>query len=539
MGSGQSPAEPTPREGEPGPSSSAGAAYRGCRSGESWLRSARLRSVPFRSVPFRSVPLRLAASRAGNGSAGTAAASGAWSHRPRRLHRPGEEPPPPRRGEAGSALRRPLAELSGTTGGRPGPRHGRRVAAAAATGRPRGAARRNTGDWAGPSARRPQLPPAQVPAWWHRGEPAGPAGSAGYRARAAPALGDGLRRFLTGYYWALFDGHGGPEAAIIASNYLHYCIKQKLEEVVGGITEAQPPMHLSGRCVCDSDPQFVEEKHIHAQDLVVGALENAFQECDEVIGQEMEATNQTGGCTALAALYFQGKLYVANAGDSRAVLVLKDNVVPMSCEFTPETERQRIQHLAFLFPKLLGGEFTRFEFPRRLKGDDVGQKVLYRDYFMEGWGYKTVEKADLKYPLVHGHGKQARLLGTLAVSRGLGDHQLEVIDTNIEVKPFLSCIPKVKVFDFALHDIKEDDVLIMATDGLWDVLCNKEVAHMVRSFLEENRTDPHRFSKLAKCLVCRARGKKRGHQWMLDDNHEASYDDISVFVIPLHNRDEN
>ncbi|NWI62134.1 PPM1M phosphatase, partial [Todus mexicanus] len=250
-------------------------------------------------------------------------------------------------------------------------------------------------------------------------------------------------QFLTGSYWALFDGHGGPDAAIIASNYLHYCIKQKLEEVVGGITEARPPMHLSGRCVCDSDPQFVEEKHIHAEDLVVGALENAFQECDEVIGQEMEATNQTGGCTALAALYFQGKLYVANAGDSRAILVLKDDVVPMSCEFTPETERQRIQHLAFLFPKLLDSEFTRFEFPRRLKGDDVGQKVLYRDYFMEGWGYKTVEKADLKYPLVHGHGKQARLLGTLAVSRGLGDHQLKVIDTNIEVKPFLSCIPKV------------------------------------------------------------------------------------------------
>ncbi|XP_072203187.1 protein phosphatase 1M [Excalfactoria chinensis] len=346
-------------------------------------------------------------------------------------------------------------------------------------------------------------------------------------------------QFLTAYYWALFDGHGGPEAAIIASNYLHYCIKQKLEEVVGAITEAHPPMHLSGRCVCDSDPQFVEEKHIQAEDVVVGALENAFQECDEVIGQEMEATNQTGGCTALATLYFQGKLYVANAGDSRAILVLKDTIVPMSSEFTPETERQRLQHLAFLFPKLLDGEFTRFEFPRRLKGDDVGQKVLYRDYFMEGWGYKLVEKADLKYPLVHGHGKQARLLGTLSVSRGLGDHQLKVIDTNIEVKPFLSCIPKVNVFDFALHDIKEDDVLIMATDGLWDVLCNEEVAHMAKSFLAENRTNPHRFSELAKSLVCRARGKKRGHQWMLDESQEASYDDISVFVIPLHNRVED
>lgn len=51
---------------------------------------------------------------------------------------------------------------------------------------------------------------------------------------------------------------------------------------------------------------------------------------------------------------------------------------------------------------------------------------------------------------------------------------------------------QVNVFDFALHDIKEDDVLIMATDGLWDVLCNDEVAHVVRSFLAENRTDSQR-----------------------------------------------
>uniref|UniRef100_A0A8C8RK38 Protein phosphatase, Mg2+/Mn2+ dependent 1M n=1 Tax=Pelusios castaneus TaxID=367368 RepID=A0A8C8RK38_9SAUR len=253
----------------------------------------------------------------------------------------------------------------------------------------------------------------------------------------------------------------------------------------------------------------------------------------------MEATNKTGGCTALAALYLQGKLYVANAGDSRAILVRKQSIVPLSSEFTPETERQRIQQLAFFYPKLLADEFTRFEFPRRLKGNDIGQKVLYRDYFMVGWGYKTVEKADLKYPLIHGHGKQTRLLGTLAVSRGLGDHQLKVIETDVKVKPFLSCIPQVKVFDFPLHDIKEDDALVMATDGLWDIMPNEEVAQIVRSFLDENRTDPHRFSELARCLVHKARGKKNGHQWILDGNSQASYDDISVFVIPLYHRDED
>lgn len=44
----------------------------------------------------------------------------------------------------------------------------------------------------------------------------------------------------------------------------------------------QPPMHLSGRCICPSDPQFVEEKGIRTEDLVIGALESAFQECVSV-----------------------------------------------------------------------------------------------------------------------------------------------------------------------------------------------------------------------------------------------------------------
>lgn len=38
---------------------------------------------------------------------------------------------------------------------------------------------------------------------------------------------------------------------------------------------------------------------------------------DEVIGRELEAAGQVGGCTALVAVSLQGKLYVANAGDSR------------------------------------------------------------------------------------------------------------------------------------------------------------------------------------------------------------------------------
>lgn len=53
----------------------------------------------------------------------------------------------------------------------------------------------------------------------------------------------------------------------------------------------------------------------------------------------------TGGCTALVALFIMGKLYVANAGDSRAVLCKGENAIAMSQDFTPETERQRIRGL--------------------------------------------------------------------------------------------------------------------------------------------------------------------------------------------------
>ncbi|XP_037593697.1 protein phosphatase 1M isoform X3 [Cebus imitator] len=341
--------------------------------------------------------------------------------------------------------------------------------------------------------------------------------------------------FLTGHYWALFDGHGGPAAAILAANTLHSCLRRQLEAVVEGLVATRPPMHLSGRCICPSDPQFVEEKGIKAEDLVIGALESAFQECDEVIGRELEASGQVGGCTALVAVSLQGKLYVANAGDSRAILVRRDEIRPLSSEFTPETERQRIQQLAFVYPELLAGEFTRLEFPRRLKGDDLGQKVLFRDHHMRGWSYKRVDKSDLKYPLIHGQGRQARLLGTLAVSRGLGDHQLRVLDTNIQLKPFLLSVPQVTVLDVDQLELQEDDVVVMATDGLWDVLSNEQVAWLVRSFLPGNQEDPHRFLKLAQMLIHSTQGKEDG----LTGEGQVSYDDVSVFVIPLHSQGQD
>ena len=58
--------------------------------------------------------------------------------------------------------------------------------------------------------------------------------------------------------------------------------------------------------------------------------------------------------------------------------------------------------------------------------------------------YKTIEEEDLRFPLVYGEGQKARVLATIGVTRGLGDHDLKVHDSNIYIKPFMSCCPEVR-----------------------------------------------------------------------------------------------
>jgi serine/threonine protein phosphatase PrpC len=75
------------------------------------------------------------------------------------------------------------------------------------------------------------------------------------------------------------------------------------------------------------------------------------------------------------------------------------------------------------------------------------------------------------------------LLATIGVTRGFGDHDLRAQSQNgpIYIKPFLSPQPEVRVLDIENESIGESDVLVMATDGLWDVVTNERVAEIVES----------------------------------------------------------
>ncbi|XP_021419037.2 protein phosphatase 1H [Oncorhynchus mykiss] len=370
---------------------------------------------------------------------------------------------------------------------------------------------------------------------------------------------------LVFYYWALFDGHAGSGAAVAASKLLQHHIVEHLQSVLEVLRNhavlpptifgeesnhhMTPGIHratltraasLRGAAGAPSSPctpppqRFFTEKKIQHDSLVMGAMENAFKEMDAQIEREKQVYNITGGCTALCVVYLLGKLYVGNAGDSRAIIIRDGKVIPMSTEFTPESERQRLQFLGFMQPHLLGGEFTHLEFPRRVQRKEVGKRMLYRDFTMNGWAYKTIEDEDLRFPLVYGEGKKARVMATIGVTRGLGDHDLKVHDSNIYIKPFLSCCPEVTVYNLNQYEHGADDVLVMGTDGLWDVLSNKEVNESVSTFLANcDPDDLYRYTMAAQDLVMRARGVLKDRGWRITNERLGSGDDISCYIIPL------
>ncbi|KAA8549321.1 hypothetical protein F0562_001005 [Nyssa sinensis] len=126
------------------------------------------------------------------------------------------------------------------------------------------------------------------------------------------------------------------------------------------------------------------------------------------------------GSTAVVAVVTPDKIIIANCGDSRAVLCRNGKAVPLSTDHKPDRP----------------DELRRIE--------AAGGRVLYWDV--------------------------ARVQGFLAMSRAIGDNYL---------KPFVSCEPEVTITDRTA----DDDCLILASDGLWDVVSNDTACGVARMCL--------------------------------------------------------
>uniref|UniRef100_A0A0D6QVK3 protein-serine/threonine phosphatase n=1 Tax=Araucaria cunninghamii TaxID=56994 RepID=A0A0D6QVK3_ARACU len=135
---------------------------------------------------------------------------------------------------------------------------------------------------------------------------------------------------------------------------------------------------------------------------------------------EHTIASETVGTTAVVAVVGSHNIIVANCGDSRAVLCRDGVAVPLSDDHKPYRP----------------DEMARIE--------SAGGRVIY-------W---------------NGH----RVFGVLAMSRAIGDKYL---------KPYVISEPEVTVTERT----DGDECLILASDGLWDVLSNEIVCDVARKCL--------------------------------------------------------
>lgn len=379
-------------------------------------------------------------------------------------------------------------------------------------------------------------------------------------------------------YVGLFDGHGGAGCAIKVSKELHAILHEGLEDVLPymafpekmnsptpngsnnkngmqrrgseGIKNGNGAQNGADSssdeekeaAECEDDDETVEVA-MNLDELVCGALESSFWAMDRLILRDKETHKIVGGCTATVALFICGKLYVANAGDSRAGVCLRSlpQFKPLSSDFTPESDRQRIQHIAFQRPELLRCPHTkeklynRHILSRKVTKEDIGISIMYKDFYMTGWSCRDVTSDDVKLmPIISGRGKQCRVLNTVGVARGLGDHDLLAKYSGVKCKEFLTPQPEVQIIDLSSAELGTQDALVMGTDGLWDVLSNEDVMSLWTEEMSTKSNLESKFQDLSKKLVATARGDRAPEMyWELKNKKLASGDDISAIVVGL------
>ncbi|XVE79523.1 hypothetical protein DITRI_Ditri14bG0065900 [Diplodiscus trichospermus] len=198
-----------------------------------------------------------------------------------------------------------------------------------------------------------------------------------------------------------------------------------------GVFDGHGCSHVAMRCR-ERLHELVKEE-LEGEEEWKGAMERSFTRMDEevikwnesMVGANCRCELQSPECdavgsTAVVAIVTPDKIVVANCGDSRAVVCRKGKPVPLSSDHKPDRP----------------DELNRIQ--------EAGGRVIYWD--------------------------GPRVLGVLAMSRAIGDNYL---------KPYVSCEPEVTITDRTV----DDECLILASDGLWDVVSNDTACGVARMCL--------------------------------------------------------
>ncbi|KAI3817939.1 hypothetical protein L1987_11740 [Smallanthus sonchifolius] len=221
-----------------------------------------------------------------------------------------------------------------------------------------------------------------------------------------------INRFRPVHFFGVFDGHGGRHVSALCKEHMHVIMEEELMRVKVNGDESNGV----GRCI----------------ELWRSAINQSFERVDEMalrlclcggVGGMCRCYQLTSfmGSTAVVSVVTKEYMFVANCGDSRAVLCRNGGPVHLSVDHKPDREDERA----------------------RIEGR--GGRIMFSN--------------------------GARVEGILAMSRAIGDRLLKQWVTS---EPEISITKREAV----------DEFLILGSDGLWDVLSSELACNIVHECLE-------------------------------------------------------
>jgi len=235
----------------------------------------------------------------------------------------------------------------------------------------------------------------------------------------------------------VFDGHGGKEVAKYCAAHLHTAFAAHPAFSSGRVEDALVASFLQ------MDTQIVTDV---GRRLLAGYAEEGIAQGDggaasrerELASDEMDDEDVGGGhagpsagCTSVVAVLKGSMLYVANAGDSRAVLCRAGVAQDLSMDHKPTLDGEKARIIA-------AGGFV----------------------------------AD------------GRVKGSLALSRAIGDMEFKQSSNLPAEQQMVTALPDVQ----SLRLSAGDEFLILACDGIWDVMTSQQAVDFVRQRLTAGAT---------------------------------------------------
>lgn len=242
-------------------------------------------------------------------------------------------------------------------------------------------------------------------------------------------------------FWVL-DGHGGEAAALYSAPELAKEFSTALEKL---------PSDLPA----DED------------------IERYFANVDSRLHSFVEANpEKDSGTTVVGALAVcQNGTYaikLCNCGDSRGLVVRGPKEDEAKSDAMPVRIPQHLELLKGRPEAVSSDSLPNYSWPVVLESiDHKPSHPTEKNRIEAAGGHVSMDEPP-------------RLDGNLAVSRGLGDFEYKGDTARNVPEQKVSCVPDV----YSVSGLEPGSLLILACDGIWDVLTGEVVANYVRGWLE-------------------------------------------------------